>query len=171
MLHIYCGNGKGKTTAAMGLALRCAGREIPVLIAQFLKGADTGERRALAALPGVTLLPVPEEVKFSFRMNTAERAEAKNRFLCLCQEAERFLAAHPHGLVVLDEACAAVSTGLLPLEALLAVLDSAPAESELVLTGREPAPALLERADYITEMKLVRHPFERGVRARRGIEY
>ena len=73
MLHLYCGNGKGKTTAAMGLALRAAGRGKRVVIAQFLKGANSGERFALAQLPQVTLLPVPDAVKFSFRMAEEER--------------------------------------------------------------------------------------------------
>ena len=73
LLHLYYGDGKGKTTAAMGLALRMAGRGRPVVIAQFLKGADSGERPALARLPQVTLLPVPERVKFLFAMTEEER--------------------------------------------------------------------------------------------------
>lgn len=80
MLHLYCGNGKGKTTAAMGLALRAAGRGKRVVIAQFLKGADSGERLALARLPQVTLLPVPDAVKFSFRMSEDERRSEAQRY-------------------------------------------------------------------------------------------
>ena len=75
MIHLYCGDGKGKTTAAMGLALRMAGRGKPVVIAQFLKGADSGERYALSLLPKVTLLPAPEQIKFSFQLTPEERAE------------------------------------------------------------------------------------------------
>ena len=171
MLHIYCGDGKGKTTAAMGLALRAAGRDMKVVVAQFLKGADSGERFALAHIPGVTLLDVPEQVKFSFRMNEQERREASERFLALCDGCETRMGQGQAQLVILDEACAAVNTGLLPLKRLLALLDRAPEGTELVLTGREPAKELLDRADYITEMKMVRHPFEKGIRARRGIEY
>lgn len=171
MLHIYHGNGKGKTTAAMGLALRAVGRGQRVIIAQFLKGADTGERHALAQLPNVTLLPVPERVKFSFRMNEAERQEASQRFDTLCQLCEEAVSAHSVDLIILDEACAAVNTGLLPLERLLTLLDALPDHIEAVLTGRDPAPTLLDRADYITEMKLTRHPFQKGIRARKGIEF
>ena len=167
MLHLYCGNGKGKTTAAMGLALRAAGRGKRVVIAQFLKGADSGERFALAQLPQVTLLPVPDTVKFSFRMTEEERRAEARRYLDLLelirQEAQGCF------LLVLDEACAAVNTGLLPLEDLLACLDSL--ECEVVLTGRDPAPQLAERADYITSMEAVRHPFEQGISARKGIEF
>lgn len=167
MLHLYCGNGKGKTTAAMGLALRAAGRGKRVVIAQFLKGADSGERFALAQLPQVTLLPVPDTVKFSFRMTEEERRAEARRYQDLLelirQEAQGCF------LLVLDEACAAVNTGLLPLEDLLAYLDSL--ECEVVLTGRDPAPQLAERADYITSMEAVRHPFEQGISARKGIEF
>ena len=158
MLHLYCGNGKGKTTAAMGLALRAAGRGKRVVIAQFLKGADSGERLAL---------PVPDAVKFSFRMSEDERRSEAQRYQDLLKLISR--TARGCFLLVLDEACAAVNTGLLPLEDLLACLDSL--ECEVVLTGRDPAPELMERADYITSMEAVRHPFEQGITAREGIEF
>lgn len=167
MLHLYCGNGKGKTTAAMGLALRAAGRGKRVVIAQFLKGADSGERFALAQLPQVTLLPVPDTVKFSFRMTEEERRAEARRYQDLLEQIRR--EAPGCFLLVLDEACAAVNTGLLPLEDLLSCLDSL--ECEVVLTGRDPAPQLVERADYITSMEAVRHPFEQGISARKGIEF
>ncbi len=167
MLHLYCGNGKGKTTAAMGLALRAAGRGKRVVIAQFLKGADSGERFALAQLPQVTLLPVPDAVKFSFRMTEEERRAEARRYQDLLAQIRR--EAPGCFLLVLDEACAAVNTGLLPLEDLLTCLDGL--ECEVVLTGRDPAPQLVERADYITSMEAVRHPFEQGISARKGIEF
>ena len=167
MLHLYCGNGKGKTTAAMVLALRAAGRGKRVVLAQFLKGADSGERFALAQLPQVTLLPVPDTVKFSFRMTEEERRAEARRYQDLLEQIRR--EAPGCFLLVLDEACAAVNTGLLPLEDLLSCLDSL--ECEVVLTGRDPAPQLAERADYITSMEAVRHPFEQGISARKGIEF
>ena len=89
MIHIYCGDGKGKTTCAFGLALRAAGRGNRVIIAQFLKGADSGERLSIAKVPGVTLLEVPEEVKFSFMMNDEEKARASSRFERELDEAAR----------------------------------------------------------------------------------
>lgn len=177
MIHIYCGDGKGKTTAAMGLALRAAGRGKRVVIAQFLKGADSGERYALAHVPGVELLPVPERVTFSFRMNEAERREAAQRFLDLCAQCRERVRSGAAELLVLDEVCAAVNTKLLPLSDLLALLDEVPepcegcGPCEVVLTGRDPAPELRERADYLTEMRCLRHPYERGVAARPGVEY
>ena len=151
MVHLYCGEGKGKTTAAMGLALRMAGRGRAVVIAQFLKGADSGERLALAQVPGVRLLEVPERVKFSFQLTPAEREAERTRNTRLLALARK--AAPSCDLLVLDEVCAAVNTGLLPLEDVLDCLDSL--SCEVVLTGRDPAPELRDRADYLTEMRKV----------------
>jgi cob(I)alamin adenosyltransferase len=170
MIHLYCGDGKGKTTAAMGLVLRSVGRNRRAVVAQFLKSSNSGERFALAQLPNVTLLAVPERVKFSFQMNEDDRKEAAQRFAALCTQCEAALQDGVE-LVVLDEACAAVNTGLLPLETLLHLLDTAPEGAEVVITGRNPPPELVERGDYITEMKKIRHPYEKGVCAREGIEF
>ena len=159
MIHLYCGDGKGKTTAAMGLALRMAGRGKPVVIAQFLKGADSGERYALSLLPKVTLLPSTPE----------ERAAEQKRYLRLIAQARTAAREIPDGLLVLDEVCAAVNTCLLPLEEVLSCLEAA--ACEVVLTGRDPAPELLARADYVTEMKKLRHPYDRGTAARQGVEW
>ena len=100
MIHLYHGDGKGKTTAAMGLALRMAGRGRPVVIAQFLKGADSGERLALARLPQVTLLPVPEKLKFLFAMTEEERRQEARRAQELLAQAGQAAADPDCGLVV-----------------------------------------------------------------------
>ncbi len=168
MIHLYCGDGKGKTTAAMGLALRMAGRNKQVIIAQFMKGSDSGERAALAQLPQVILLEVPEQVKFSFLLTPEEHACEQAR----CREMLHTISAaiNPEvGLLVLDEVCDAVNADLLPLEELLACLDSCSAE--VVLTGRNPALQLQCRADYITHFVKERHPFDQGIPARPGVEF
>lgn len=169
MIHLYFGDGKGKTTAAMGLVLRTVGRGGGAVVAQFLKGADTGERRTLALLPGVKLLPVPEQVKFTFAMTPEERKAEEERTLALLKAAVRACGEEGCALAVLDEVCDAVDTGLLPLETLLSALDRMPCE--VVLTGHRPCQALLDRADYLTQFQKLRHPFDRGAAARRGIEY
>lgn len=168
MIHIYWGDGKGKTTAAMGLALRMAGRGRPVAIAQFMKGQDSGERTALAQLPNVTLLDIPKEVKFSFALTQEEFQAEADRSLRLLEEAAALARRPGWGLLVLDEVCTAVETGLLPLQAVLDCLDI---PTEVVLTGHNPHPALLDRADYITRMEKVRHPYDQGISARNGIEF
>ncbi|MGE4276268.1 MAG: cob(I)yrinic acid a,c-diamide adenosyltransferase [Lawsonibacter sp.] len=169
MVHLYCGDGKGKTTAAMGLALRMAGHGRGVVIAQFLKGSDTGERNALALLPQVTLLPVPAVVKFSFALTPEERLAEAERAAALLTQAGRLARDKNCGLLVLDEVCSAVSAGLLPLEDVLGLLNTL--GTELVLTGREAHPALEARADYITRYTKIRHPYDKGVQARPGIEF
>ena len=169
MIHLYHGDGKGKTTAAMGLAVRMAGRNKGVVIAQFLKGADSGERVALRHLPQITLLPVPEQVKFTFSMTQEELRQEGLRCRALLEQALQ-LARDPNcGLLVLDEACDAVNAGCLSAQELLDVLE--PLAPEVVLTGRNPHPALLERADYVTYFQAVRHPFSSGHPARKGVEF
>ena len=168
MIHLYHGNGKGKTTAAMGLCLRMAGRGRSVAVAQFLKSSDSGERSALALLPNVRLLEVPDSVKFTFQLTPQERAEEQRRNQALLGQL-RACCPPSDGLVVLDEVCDAVNAGLLPLEDLLAFLDSVSAE--VVLTGRDPAAELLSRADYVTNFTKERHPYDRGIAARSGVEF
>lgn len=170
-VHVYCGEGKGKTTCAMGLALRALGCGMEVTLIQFLKSEDSGERRALAQLPHAHLIPVPEQMKFSFSMNEEERQWAAARFAQMMDEAEAAAHGGTGQLVVLDEVCAAVNSGLLPLERVTRFLDCRPPETEVVLTGRNPSAELTRRADYITEMKKLAHPYDKGIPARRGIEY
>lgn len=167
MIHLYCGSGKGKTTAAMGLALRAAGRGKPVVIAQFLKGEDSGERRILERLPQVNLLPLPETIQFTFAMSEEEKEKEKVRYQCMLKEIA--YAAQVCELLILDEVCAAVNTGMISLQAILQLLDGL--TCEIVMTGREPAQELEQRADYITCMEKVRHPYDEGICAREGIEY
>lgn len=171
MLHLYYGDGKGKTTCAFGLALRALGRGWTVTVVQFLKSENTGERAALRALAGATLLPLPEQVPFSFRMTEEEREAARAQYLDWCGEALALAQAGKARLLLLDEACAAVETGLLPLSALTELLDALPPETEVVLTGRNPAEELLQRADYVTRFAAEKHPYETGVAAREGIEF
>lgn len=168
LIHIYCGDGKGKTTCAFGLALRCAGDGYPVRIAQFLKGSETGEVIAMRQMPNVELLRAKQGTKFTFQMNDEEKAQARREHRALLEAAF----AHTDGLrmLVLDEIMAACSTGMIEEEALLGFLKHKPAELEVIMTGRNPSGQLLELADYITEMKKIRHPYDRGIAARRGIE-
>lgn len=169
MVHIYCGDGKGKTTCAMGLAVRAAGHGRRVVVAQFLKGGNSGERVILEQLPTVTCLPVPETIKFVFAMNDEEKAEARAQMTAAFDEAVRL--GQESDLLVLDELNSAISTGMVPLERVTAFLDSRPENLEVVITGRDPAEELQTRADYITEMRKVKHPFDKGLNAREGIEW
>ncbi|ADU27482.1 cob(I)yrinic acid a,c-diamide adenosyltransferase [Ethanoligenens harbinense] len=167
LVHIYTGDGKGKTTAAMGLACRAAGAGLRVLVVQFLKGRDTGELYSLRRL-GIRVLRTDVK-KFIPYMDEAERAVCREGQERCFREA---CAALPqYDLVVLDEAIGAASAGMLDPAALLACVRGRPKGVELVLTGRDAPQALIDCADYVSEIRCVKHPYDRGIQARRGIEF
>lgn len=169
MIQLYYGEGKGKTTAAFGQALRAAGRGRRVIIAQFLKTEDSGERRSMELVPHVLLLPLPEQLPFVFHMDVIQRAEYEEFAARLLRDAA--LLAERDSVVVLDEVLGAIETDILPLEAVLDCLGELPEGCEVVITGRKAPAELLERADYITRFQAERHPYDKGIQAREGIEY
>lgn len=169
MLHIYCGEGKGKTTCSMGLAVRAAGHGRKVVVAQFLKCGNSGERAVLEQLPNVNCLPVPEVMKFVFTMTEEEKAQTRAQMTGVLRQAVE--ASRDADLLVLDELNGAITTGMVALQDVLDFLDSRPEQLEVVITGRDPADELRKRADYITEMTKIKHPFDKGLNARKGVEW
>ncbi len=166
LVHLYCGDGKGKTTAAMGLALRALGQGMQVVVVQFLKNGTSGELEPLKKL-GAAVYSGKPGAKFTFQMNAEEKAQATKENNARLAEALQ----QPCDLLILDEICAARNSGMLD-EALAkqAVLER-PQHQEVVLTGRNPEAWMVEAADYITEMQPRRHPYEQGIPARKGIEF
>lgn len=168
LIHIYTGEGKGKTTAAIGLALRMAGSRGRVLIAQFLKDGSSAELIPLEKIEGIDLIRYPYPVAFLRRMNREELlfAREKNReyFEKITACCERY------DMLLLDEFCAAYRYELIDRESALNFLRNKPRKLELVLTGRDADPELIELADYVSEIRKIKHPFDRGISARRGIE-
>jgi adenosylcobyric acid synthase len=171
LIHLYTGDGKGKTTAALGLALRAVGRGRHVVIAQFLKGRATGELQALAAFDTVTVLRLSRDYGFFTTMDEPTVATVRHEHTALLAEVARLLAANRCDVLILDEVVAAYRHNLIDQPGLLDLLDSKPATVEVVLTGRTAPPELLARADYVTEMRKLRHPFDQGIPARKGIEW
>lgn len=169
LIHIYCGDGKGKTTASLGLALRAAGSGKKVLLLQFFKDGKSSEFASLAHVPGIEVIPQTRTFGFSWTLSGEEKAEAKAYYSDLLEDA--FRKGADFDLLVLDEAMSACSAGMIGEARLLALLGEKPEGLEVVLTGRDPSQALLDAADYVTEMKKIKHPYEKGVAARRGIEY
>lgn len=170
LIHLYYGDGKGKTTAAAGLALRAAAAGFRVLILQFFKDGSSGEMRLLSEQPQVTVIPGGIG-KFSWDMDEAEQALQTQKHNELLAIAAGRLAEGSCDLLILDEICSAWSTGFIDRERVLRLLDERPASVEVVLTGRDPAPELMERADYISEVVMKRHPYDSGRVAREGIEF
>lgn len=171
LIHLYTGEGKGKTTAALGLALRAAGRGIPVLVLQFLKGSPTGELESLKSIPNITLLRGEEGLGFAASMTPEQRERSKARHDELLRRGLAAAREGRCGLLILDEVTGALNRRLLEEAPLRAYLRDPAPGVELVLTGRNPPDWLLARADYITEMEKLRHPYDRGITAREGIEY
>ncbi len=166
LVHLYWGEGKGKTTAACGLALRAAGSGMRVLLVQFLKSGKSGELAPLRSL-GVKIFAGKPNDKFVSHMNEIEKAETRAMQTALLRAA----LSEPCDLLILDEACAAWQIEQVDRALLKSAVLERPEGREVVLTGREPADWMLEAADYSTEMRCHRHPYARGAAARKGVEY
>ncbi len=170
MIHIYCGDGKGKTTAALGQAVRAAGRGQKILIARFLKTDDSGEVPILRCIPQIQVIPCEKNFGFYFRMSREQKREAAGYYSGLLERV--ICRSKEFDMVILDEIMAACNYGLASEERLVFWLsESRREEKEIILTGRDPSEAVAAMADYITEMKKLRHPYDKGIPAREGIEY
>lgn len=172
LVHIYTGDGKGKTTAALGLAMRASGNGYDVQIYQFCKNTPSGELNALAKLPHVQVFRAESNCKkFTWDMNEEEKLawiEAQQALFDQACEA----ACDPNtDLVILDEALGAMHAGAVEPSQLKYLISHKYKGAELVLTGRDAPQALIDAADYVTEMRMLKHPFQQGIDARRGIEF
>jgi len=169
LIQVYTGNGKGKTTASLGLALRAVGRELKVCMIQFMKGGGPyGEQMAAEKLaPYLTIIQTGRPGW----VNKDNPAQAdKDLAAEALKLAKEKLTSGDYDLVILDEANGAVSMGLLPVEDLLQLMAAKPAQVELVLTGRNAHEKVIEAADLVTEMREVKHYYKAGVKSRTGIE-
>ena len=169
LVQVYTGNGKGKTTAALGLALRAAGHRFKVLMIQFLKGGIAyGELQSAKKLaPYLTIVPMGRE-------NFVNKKKPDPMDVLLAQKAwelaQRSVHSQKYPLVILDEINVAVEYGMVPLKELLALMKNKPENVELVLTGRWARPEVLRRADLVTEMREIKHYYKKGIESRIGIE-
>lgn len=171
LIIVHTGNGKGKTTAALGMGLRAWGQGFRVLIIQFIKGGwKYGELEAAEKLgPDFVIRPMGEGfVKGGKDDAMAEHRRAAAEAL---QAAEHEIRSENWDLIVLDEINYALKFGLISLEAVLNLLTDKPSGLHLVLTGREAHPAIIDKADLVTEMREVKHPYKKGIKAQKGIEY
>lgn len=170
LIHIYCGDGKGKTTAAVGLAVRCAGRGNKVLLVQFLKSLDSGELYSLAKLPDIEVMRGKESKKFTFQMNEEEKHALLIEHNKMFEQVLAKIKNGGYSLLILDEVIGALNAKVFEMPKLIEFLRHKPENLEVVLTGRNPAPELVEIADYVSEMRKVKHPMDKGIMAREGIE-
>ena len=174
LVIINTGNGKGKTTAALGLTLRAAGNGFKVLVIQFIKGRwKTGETKSLEALaPNVQLVRMGmgftiERLRDK-RIPMEEHEEAAHQAFARAREV---VLADEYDMIVLDEILGSIKAGLIPLGDVLGLIRDKPERLHLVLTGRGAPPELIDAADLVTEMVPIKHPYEQGISAQRGIEF
>ncbi len=168
LVQVYTGDGKGKTTAAIGLAIRALGRDFKIYIGQFLKTSDFGEHKALARFDDKIKIEQFGSGKFHVKEQTSkEEIERAKKGLQKIKEA---MLSGDYDIVIADEICVAHYFDLLNLDHLMDLIEIKPQNVEVVLTGRKAPEKLLERADLVTEMKEIKHPYQKGVEARTGIE-
>lgn len=173
LIHIYTGDGKGKTSAATGLAVRCAGSGKRVLYAQFLKSNNSCELYGMEQIEKIDLICCEKCFGFTFQMSDETKKQAKQfytEYFRRVTDAVLAVADAAYGLLVLDELVTAYTKELVDRTAVLEFLKNKPEELEVAMTGRNALPELIELADYVTEMKKVKHPFDKGIPARVGIE-
>ena len=168
-IHLYCGDGKGKTTAAVGLAVRAAGAGKLVLFTQFFKDGSSSEIPILAGIGNIQVIHRNTVRGFYSRMTEEERAVAARdyteHFREICKMAQNA------DVLGLDEKVSACNHAVVPEDEVIRFLEGRPGNLEVILTGRNPSHRLLELADYVTRMEKVKHPFDRGLSARKGIEF
>lgn len=171
LIHIYCGDGKGKTTAAMGLGMRAVGRDKKVLLTQFLKDNETGELNSIEKLGTnfVVFKGIPVRKFFKF-MSPEEQINLKNEHANRFREVTQKAIAENFDVLILDEIIASTNLDLISLDEVVEFLENKPKGLEVVLTGRNPNEKLVELADYVSEIKAVKHPYEKGINSRIGIE-
>ena len=173
LVLVHTGDGKGKTPAALGLALRAWGDGLRVLVLQFIKsGGSYGECQGVAALAAADGRMELRSCGRGFTLRGKTPPEEHRRAAKeALQEARTAITSGQYDLIVLDEINYAVKFGLLRVDDVLSLLDVRPASLHLVLTGRDAAPEIIARADLVTEMRAIKHPYEKGIKAQRGIEF
>lgn len=169
-VHIYCGDGKGKTTCGMGLCTRAAGYGYRVMIYQFMKNNSTSERKILSGVENITLIPGLDQEKFSFRMTEEEKKEHRQFYEEQFGRVTKKACEEEYDVLFLDELIYTIRAGLFDERLLLDFLDRKPEKLEVILTGQGPSEKLMSRADYISEIRKIKHPFDQGLSARPGIE-
>lgn len=172
LVQVYCGYGKGKTTAAIGQGIRATGRGLKVIMIQFLKGGPSGELKTLSKLePEFKVFRFEKDRDFYYALSSQEKDELKMEVINALKFAKKVFETKECDLLILDEILGVIENGIIEDMELKAMIRSKPVSMELVLTGRKLPLSLAEDVDYISEISQAKHPYEKGIGAREGIEY
>lgn len=171
LVHVYHGDGKGKTTAAIGLAIRAAGNGNRVIFSQFMKGQQTGELEILKSLENIEVYRSDRDFPFYSQMNDKQKRELTDIHNGILESISKAAQAGEVDMVIMDEITYPYAWNLIDRQMLCSFIERNKGRVEIILTGRNPDQFMIDQADYITEMKCVRHPYEKGIGARKGIEY
>jgi len=168
IVQVYTGDGKGKTTAALGLALRAAGRDMKILIVQFMKKWDYGELHSVKFIPNITLKTFgTKDFVYKGKAKKIDYEEAEKAFSCGMEGVQ----SGNYQMVIFDELNMAIYFDLLDPNFVINTIKEKPEDVEIVITGRKASTGIIEIADLVTEMKEIKHPYQKGFQARKGIEY
>jgi cob(I)alamin adenosyltransferase len=173
LIHVYTGTGKGKTTASAGMALRAAGQGMKVLFVQFQKALDSGEIKMLRSISNVEVWRVCTFKKFFYYLDDDEKKSYIDEHAKAWEKLTATIKSEPdrYDVLILDEALGAVSIGALDEHKILDFLKNKPEYLEVVLNGRNASDAVMDAADYVSDIRSIKHPFDKGIPARKGIEY
>lgn len=171
LIHIYTGNGKGKTTASVGLAVRAHAHGLQVMFVQFLKNGLSGEIGILRQLQNIRVYSGQADMKFSNQMDEDDKSRAKALHEHFFQTAVAAVRKGEVDVLIFDEVFGAIATQLLDTDEVYEFVRTKPANLEVILTGRNPEQRFLDLADYISNIQCLAHPFEKGILAREGIDY
>lgn len=170
-VHIYFGDGKGKTTAAIGQAIRAAGNNMNVVIVRFLKTEDSSELPVLRSIKGIHVIPIEKTFGFYYYLSEEEKKEAAVFYNGLFDNAITFVNNNSTDMIILDEILDAINLGIIDERDVLDFIERFKSGLEIILTGRNPSDILLNKAEYISKISKQKHPYDQGLNARKGIEY
>lgn len=171
LIHIYCGDGKGKTTAATGLAIRGAGHLMKVIFVQFMKDGTSNELKILDDIDNIDVMVCKKHLGFSWNMDDETKKLAEEEYTKLFEDAIDKAVKNDADMIIFDEIMSSVACKFVDEEKVLKFLNDKPEKLEVVMTGRNPSNKLIDKADYVSEIKKIKHPFDTGVGSRIGIEY
>lgn len=171
IIELYIGDGKGKTSAAIGTAIRAAGHGYKVIIFQFLKGRESGEQNLLKKIDNIDFIRCNNSKKFMIEMNSLEKETLKKEVNKYLKMIKKETIANNYDIIIADEILGCLENQLIDENELLDIMNSKSENIEIIFTGRNATKKIIEKSDLVTEMKKIKHPYDKGIIGREGIEY